>query len=69
MFIGCSKNNPIETNIETVFESETFALEIKPWNALATNNSASKYEPWNGLAGITVGDWLRNGYTFPLKVV
>lgn len=52
----------------TNFEPETFNLEIKEWGRRATNNNASGYSPWNGLAGMQVGHSIRNNHKVDLKI-
>ena len=68
MFIGCSKDNPIVPPIDPVFESEEFALETKLWGRIATKNSSSSHEPWNGLPGFIVAYKIWNNYTDDLVV-
>ncbi len=62
LVVGCSGESPIS------FESESFNLEIKKWGKKATNNNASSYSPWSGLAGMNVGYSIRNIHDVDLEI-
>ena len=63
IFMGCSKDNPV-----SVFESESYNIELKNWGEIATRNSSSTYPDWNGKPGMLASHWINNTSSEDLKI-